>query len=165
MSPVGDEHGPTLPFSWERLGPHLLQEMADAVIVTDREGVIRLWNTGASTIFGVPADQAVGQSLDLIIPERLRQRHWEGYRRVMQTGATRYGRELLAVPATRADGTRLSVEFTIVPLRDEAGKLFGIAAIMRDVTARWQREKELRERLAAYEERSEVQPQPKAHET
>jgi PAS domain S-box-containing protein len=151
-------------FSWERLGPLLLEEMADAVIITDREGVIRLWNTGAGAIFGVPADQAVGESLDLIIPERLRQRHWEGYRRVMQTGVTRYGRELLAVPATRADGTRLSVEFTIVPLRDEAGKLFGIAAIMRDVTARWQREKELRERLATYGERSGVQAQPKTQD-
>ena len=152
-------------FSWERLGPLLLEEMADAVIITDREGVIRLWNTGAGAIFGVPADQAVGESLDLIIPERLRQRHWEGYRRVMQTGVTRYGRELLAVPATRADGTRLSVEFTIVPLRDEAGHLFGVAAILRDVTARWQREKELRERLAAYGERSGGSAHPEAQGT
>ena len=151
-------------FSWERLGPLLLEEMADAVIVTDREGVIRLWNTGAAVIFGVAADQAIGQSLDLIIPERLRQRHWEGYRRVMQTGSTRYGRELLAVPAIRADGTRLSVEFTIVPLRDETGYLFGIAAILRDVTARWQREKELRERLAAYGERSTARAHPERHE-
>jgi PAS domain S-box-containing protein len=91
----------------------------------------------------------MGQPLDLIIPERLRQRHWEGYQRVMATGATRYARELLAVPAVRKDGSRISLEFTITLLHDGDGKLLGAAAIIRDVTAQWQREKALRERLAA----------------
>jgi PAS domain S-box-containing protein len=123
----------------------------DAVIVGNRDGMITLWNGGAERIFGFSAAEAVGQSLDLIVPERLRQRHWEGYRRVMETGRTRYGTELLAVPAVRKDGERLSIEFTVALLRSADGALTGIAAIVRDVTARWQRERELRQRLAALE--------------
>jgi len=97
----------------------------------------------------------VGRTLDLIIPERLRARHWEGYRKVMATGVTRYGRELLKVPGIRKDGTRVSLEFSIVLLRDETGTLLGPAAIIRDVTARWQEEKALKDRLAALEAKGE----------
>jgi PAS domain S-box-containing protein len=93
----------------------------------------------------------VGRTLDLIIPTQLRARHWAGYHQVMATGVTRYSREVLAVPALRQDGTRLSLEFTITLLRDAAGDLLGPAAILRDVTARWQRDKALKERLAALE--------------
>jgi PAS domain S-box-containing protein len=102
-------------------------------------------------MFGYRAEEALGQTLDLIIPEQLRGRHWEGYRRVMATGVTRYGRELLSVPAIRKDGTRLSLEFSILLLRSQTGGVAGVAAILRDVTERWQREKALRERLAALE--------------
>ena len=123
----------------------------DAMIFADRDGVIRLWNAGAEAMFGYRAEEAVGRTLDLIIPARLRARHWAGYRQVMATGVTRYGREVLAVPALRKDGTRLSLEFTIILLRDAAGDLLGPAAILRDVTARWQRDKALKERLAALE--------------
>jgi PAS domain S-box-containing protein len=120
----------------------------EAIIFADRDGIIRLWNGGAEATFGYHAEEAVGQSLDLIIPERLRKRHWEGYQKVMATGVTRYGRELLAVPALRKDGTRISLEFTIVMLRDDTGELVGTAALIRDVTARWQEERALKERLA-----------------
>jgi PAS domain S-box-containing protein len=123
----------------------------EAIIFADQEGFIRLWNAGAEAIFGYRAPEALGQSLDLIIPERLRGRHWDGYRTVMETGVTRYGRELLAVPALRKDGTRISLEFTIVLLRDEGGTPIGAAALIRDVTARWQQEKTFKERLAALE--------------
>lgn len=123
----------------------------DAVIFADRDGIIRLWNGGAEAIFGYRAEEAVGRTLDLIIPERLRARHWAGYRQVMATGVTRYGREVLAVPAQRQDGTRLSLEFTIILVRDTGGDLLGAAAILRDVTARWQRDKALKERLATLE--------------
>ncbi|HLC06386.1 MAG TPA: PAS domain-containing protein, partial [Anaerolineales bacterium] len=97
------------------------------------------------------ADEVLGQSLDLIIPDRLRGRHWDGYREVMATGVTRYGRELLAVPGLRKDGTRISLEFSIALVRGATGDLQGAVAILRDVTARWQQEKAMKERLAALE--------------
>jgi PAS domain S-box-containing protein len=100
--------------------------------------------------------------LDLIIPERQRPRHWEGYRKVMATGETRYGRELLAGPAQRKDGTRISLEFSIALLRDDRGEVLGAAAILRDVTARWEREKTLRARLAEAESGASVRTGPGA---
>lgn len=100
-------------------------------------------------MFEYSADEALGQSLDLIIPERFRARHWDGYRQVMATGVTSYGQRLLAVPAMRKDGQRISIEFSIALLKDEHGEVTGAAAIVRDVTARWQAERELRRRLAA----------------
>lgn len=135
----------------DQLCREIMEGTPDAVIVADREGVIRFWNAGAAAMFGYSAEQALGRSLDLVIPERQRERHWEGYRRVMATGVTRYGQgDLLAVPALRSDGSRISVEFTIVLLRGD-GQPAGAAAVMRDVTERWQRERALRERLAALE--------------
>ena len=130
----------------------ILRAAADAIVYADAEGVIRFWNAGAERIFGYAGAEAVGQSLDLIIPERLRARHWEGFRQVMQTGKSRYGAgDLLAVPARRKDGTRISVEFTIVPLHDAAGRMLGMAAILRDVTQRFNEMKALKEQLAAAE--------------
>jgi PAS domain S-box-containing protein len=126
--------------------------MPEAVIFADRQGVVRLWNRAAETMFGYSADEALGLSLDLIAPERFRARHWEGYRHVMATGVTSYGQRLLAVPATRKDGQRISIEFSIALLKDEHGEVTGAAAVVRDVTARWQAERELRRRLAALEE-------------
>ena len=127
----------------------LLASGADAVVATDRDGIIRHWNPGAERIFGHSAAEAVGQSLDLIIPENLRARHWEGYRHVMQTGQSRYGEgDLLAVPGLRKDGSRVSLEFTVTTIRDEAGEMVGVAAILRDVTARFEEMKALRRKLA-----------------
>jgi PAS domain S-box-containing protein len=128
----------------------IVSASADAVVATDRSGIIRLWNPGAERIFGHSVGQAVGQSLDLIIPERLRAAHWEGWRRVVETGRSRYGDgDLLSVPAIRKDGERISVEFTIVPLKDESGTIVGMAALMRDVTRRFEEMKALRQQLAA----------------
>lgn len=122
----------------------------DAIISADRNGLITFWNTGAERIFGFTAEQAVGESLDLIIPTRLRARHWSGWHRVMETGQSRYGDgDLLAVPAVRQDGTTISVEFTIHILLDVEGNPLGIAATVRDVTARFEETRELRRRLAA----------------
>lgn len=123
----------------------------DAIIFSDRDGLIMLWNSGAKNIFGYSAQEALGQSLDLIIPEKLRARHWDGYRKVIESGSTRYGQELLAVPATRKDGARISIEFSILLIRSSIGEVLGAAAIIRDVTARYQREKALKERLAVLE--------------
>ena len=121
----------------------------DAILFSDNEGIIRLWNRGAEMLFGFSAAEAIDQSLDLIIPERLREVHWQGYHRVMATGETRYGKDLLAVPALHKDGHQLSCEFSIVMLKDAQGKVLGITSIMRDVTERWQREKDLKQQLAA----------------
>ena len=118
----------------------VVEQMPEAVIVSNRAGKIILWNRGAERMFGHSAAEAMGQSLDLIIPERFRARHWEGYHTVMATGVTRYGQELLAVPAIRKDGRRISIEFSIALLRDDNGAPAGAAAIIRDVTARWERE-------------------------
>jgi PAS domain S-box-containing protein len=127
----------------------LLASGSDAIIATDRDGVIRHWNQGAERIFGHTAAEAVGKSLDLIIPEPLRARHWEGYRQTMQTGQSRYGAgDVLAVPGLRKDGSRVSLEFTVAMIRDEAGEMIGIAAILRDVTARFEEMKALRKKLA-----------------
>jgi PAS domain S-box-containing protein len=131
----------------DSLADQIVTATPDAVIVADPEGVIRVWNGGAEAIFGYSETEAIGQTLDLIVPERFRDRHWEGYRRVMSTGETRYGRELLAVPAVRRDGSRISIEFSVALLHDDSGALIGIGAVMRDVTERWERDRALRQEL------------------
>ena len=129
----------------------LVSSMADAIVYADAEGVIRVWNRGATRIFGFAEAEALGRSLDLIVPENLRERHWQGYRATMRTGQSRYGNgQILSVPAARKDGTRVSVEFTIVPFTDNAGRMIGIAAIMRDATARFEELRALRRQLALH---------------
>ena len=129
----------------------IVEHAQDAIILADSDGIIRLWNGGAEAVFGYTAAEAIGQSLDLIIPERLRARHWEGYRRVMETGESRYGRELLSVPGIRKDGARISLEFSIALLTGEGGRPSAIAAILRDITTRWEADRDLRQRLAELE--------------
>ena len=139
----------------ESLAARIVAGSPEAILFADREGVIRLWNAGAEAIFGWTEAETVGRSMDLIIPERLRTRHWDGWKRVMQTGVTRYGGgDLLAVPALRKDGSTISIEFSIQLLRDDAGAILGPVAVIRDVTARWQRDKELRLRLKELEARA-----------
>jgi PAS domain S-box-containing protein len=138
-------------YTHEWLCQQIVENAQDAVIFADREGVIRLWNTGAEYIFGFSPEEAMGQTLDLIVPEKLQERHWEGYHKVMATGVTKYGSDLLAVPAMRSDGSRISVEFTVILLSNEKGRPLGTAALIRDVTERWQEEKKLKKRLAALE--------------
>jgi PAS domain S-box-containing protein len=125
----------------------LVADADDAVIVADAEGAIRFWNRAAERMFGHARDEALGQSLDLIIPEKLRPRHWDGYTRVMATGETEYAGRMLAVPAVRADGERISIEFTVTLLRDGSGGVWGIGAIVRDVTARWEQDRALKREL------------------
>jgi PAS domain S-box-containing protein len=122
----------------------------DAVIYAGRDGRIRLWNGAAETMFGWTAAEATGQSLDLIIPTNLQGRHWAGWDRVMETGVTRYGTEPLTAPGETKDGRRISLEFSIVMLKEgdsPDGAVEGVAAVLRDVTARWEKDRELRRRL------------------
>lgn len=122
----------------------------DAVIYADASGSIRFWNAAATRIFGFSAAEALGERLDLIIPERLRGRHWEGYDKVMGGAESRYGTgSLLAVPALHKDGRQISIEFTILPVHDDSGKLLGIAAYLRDATQRFEEMRALRREIAA----------------
>ena len=143
-----------------RFSERFVRDAPDAIIYADAQGLIQFWNRSAERIFGFPEAEALGQTLDIIIPESLRGRHWQGYRATMQTGNTRYGvGETLAVPAMRRDGQRISIEFTILPFRDDAGRMVGIAAILRDVTVRFEETRALRRQLA---ERSIPPPEPAA---
>lgn len=129
----------------------LARVAGDAVIISDAKGAITFWNSAAERIFGFTEADALGQSLDLIIPERQRQRHWDGYEKTMQTGKTRYGADLLRVPAVHKDGRALSIAFTVALLTAADGTVTGIAAIVRDETSRWTEERKLRRRLAELE--------------
>jgi PAS domain S-box-containing protein len=140
--------------AFEVLAARIVAGAADGVLFTDREGTIRLWNAGAERIFGWTAAEAIGRNMDLIIPDRLRARHWANWGKVMETGQTRYATETLAVPALRKDGAPLSIEFTISLVRDATGAILGPAAIIRDVTARFQRDRELRAKLKELEARA-----------
>jgi PAS domain S-box-containing protein len=129
-----------------------VQAAADGIIAAGADGRIIFWNSAATRIFGFSEAEVLGQSLDLIIPERFRARHWDGYRQVMATGKSKYTADVLRVPATGKDGRSLSIAFTVTLLdTGEGGRT--IAAIVRDESARWNEERELKRRLAELEQR------------
>ena len=136
------------------LAERILDSAGDAVIFADRSGTIRRFNRAAEALFGFSAEEALGQSLDLIIPQRLQQRHWDGYRKTMETGQTRYGNDVLKVPAVHKDGRALSIAFTVALLHSADGALTGIVAVIRDETSRFQEDRNLRKRLAELEARA-----------
>ena len=125
----------------------LVEGAGDAIMVCDAKGAITLWNRAAERIFGFTEAEALGQSLDMIIPQRQRQRHWDGYQKTMETGITKYGADLLRVPALHKDGHTLSIAFTVSMLFSEDREVTGIVAIVRDETARFAEERKLRARL------------------
>jgi PAS domain S-box-containing protein len=129
----------------------LVAGAGDAIVVCDAAGAITLWNRAAERIFGFTAADALGQSLDLIIPPRQRDRHWEGYHKTMATAVTKYGADVLRVPALHKDGHTLSIAFTVAMLFSDDRKVTGIAAIVRDETKRFTEERELRKRLVEAE--------------
>ena len=130
------------------LAEAILSANSDAIIAADKEGVIVFWNPGAERIFGYASTDAIGRSLDIIIPARLRKRHWDGYHRVMESGESRYGHgDILAVPGIKKDGNQISIEFTITPMRDETDQLVGLIAILRDVTKRFEEIRALKRKL------------------
>lgn len=130
----------------------LVAAIGDAVVISDADGRIVTWNPAAERIFGFTQAEALGQTLDLITPERHRRRHWDGYAKTMRTGETRYGTSLLKVPALHKDGRALSIAFTVAMLHGAEGEVTGIAAIIRDETERFQEERALRRRVAELEE-------------
>lgn len=129
----------------------LVEAVGDAIVVCDASGAITLWNPAAERIFGFAESEALGQSLDLIIPERQRQRHWDGYSKTMQTGQTRYGNDVLRVPALHKDGRPLSIAFTVAMLYSAEKTVTAIIAVVRDDTTRFSEERSLRKRLAELE--------------
>jgi PAS domain S-box-containing protein len=131
----------------------IIAKVGDAIIAADAKGAIRLWNAAAAQMFGYSEEEALGQSLDIIIPERLRKRHWEGYDKTMATGTTRYGNDVLRVPATHRDGRAMSIAFTVAMLFTPAGEVSAIVAVMRDETTRFNEERALKKRLAELEAR------------
>ena len=140
------------------LAKAILSTRSDAIVAADRESIIRFWNPGAERLFGYSRDEVIARPLDLIIPARLRQLHSEGYRRVMETGESRYSEgDVLSVPAVRKDGATISVEFTVVPLLDD-GQTIGMAAIMRDVTKRFDEMRALKRKLAEVASTSTKKP-------
>jgi len=130
-----------------RIAERIVADALDAIIYAGRDGTIRLWNRGAEVMFGWSAQEAEGKSLDIIIPEKHRPAHWRGWDRVMASGETKYGSDPLSVPGIRKDGSTLSLDFTIVMLTDEGGEVGGVAAILRDVSKRWQETRELRRQI------------------
>jgi PAS domain S-box-containing protein len=129
----------------------LVESIGDAVMVSDANGAITLWNPACERMFGFTEAEALGRSLDLIIPQRQQGRHWEGYHKTMATGITRYGNDTLRVPAVHKDGHTLSIAFTVALLHAPDGKVKGIAAVVRDESKRFAEERELRKRLTELE--------------
>ena len=136
----------------------LVSAMGDAVVVSDADGLITLWNTAAERLFGYTEAEALGQSLDLMIPERLRARHWEGYQKTMETGITRYGAEVLQVPAIDKAGRSFSIAFTVALLHAADGTVSGIAAVIRDDTRRFERDRAQRRRISELERQAPGAP-------
>jgi PAS domain S-box-containing protein len=130
----------------------ILDGSPDAILICDSAGMVRYWNGASERVFGFPVTEALGVSMNLIIPERLRARHWAGWEAAMRTGTTRYDEgQLLAVPALHKDGRQISIEFSIQLVKDAGGQIRWVVAIIRDVTKRFSREKDMRAQLKAFE--------------
>lgn len=129
----------------------LVEAVGDAVIASDPGGAITLWNPAAERMFGHTEAEALGKSLDIIIPQRQQQRHWDGYNKTMETGQTRYGHDVLRVPAVHKDGHTLSIAFTVALLHSPDGKVSAIVAVVRDESARFAEDRNLKKRLTELE--------------
>ena len=129
----------------------LVNAVGDAVIAADASGAIIFWNPAATRLFGYTQVEAMGQSLDLITPQRHQKRHWEGYHKTMQTGQTKYGHDVLKVPAVHKDGQALSIAFTVALLHSSDQKVSSVVAVIRDETDRFAEERNLRKRLTELE--------------
>ncbi|MGC1172446.1 PAS domain-containing protein [Polaromonas sp.] len=138
----------------------LVEAVGDAIVASDASGAITLWNPAAQRMFGFTEKEALGQSLDIIIPQRQQQRHWDGYQKTMATGQTKYGNDVLRVPAVHKDGHGLSIAFTVALLYTQDKKVSAIVAVIRDETTRFAEDRNLRKRLMELE--SQLAPQTSA---
>ena len=140
----------------------LVAAVGDAVMVCDAEGAVLLWNPACERMFGHSAAEVMGKSMDMIIPERLRKRHWDGYHKTMASGVTKYGTDVLRVPAVDKQGRSMSIAFTVAMLHTPDGKVSAIASVIRDETSRFNDDRALRKRLAELEAQLAAQPQVEA---
>jgi PAS domain S-box-containing protein len=138
----------------------LVNAVGDAIIASDAGGAIILWNPAAERMFGYSEEEALGRTLDLITPERLRARHWAGYHHSMATGTTKYGSDLLRVPAAHKDGRAMSIAFTVAMLFGADAQVSAVVAVIRDETVRFNDERALRKRLAEAEAKLEAETHP-----
>lgn len=129
----------------------LVEAVGDAIVASDAGGAIVLWNPAAERMFGFTENEALGQSLDIIIPQRQQPRHWDGYHQTMATGKTRYGNDVLRVPAVHKDGHNLSIAFTVALLHTPDNQVSAIVAVIRDETSRFAEERNLKKRLTELE--------------
>jgi PAS domain S-box-containing protein len=142
----------------------IVEQVADAIIFADRQGTIRVWNGGAEAVFGHTADEALGRSLDLIIPERLRAAHWAAFDKALETGRTKYGRQAMTTRSMKKDGTKLYVDLSFALVTDAGGQMLGSVAMARDVTARHAAAAEARERAAKPEQQVKALSTPPSGE-
>lgn len=126
----------------------ILRCMPEALIFSDLEGIIRLWNPGAESVFGFTSAESIDQSLDLIIPERLRKAHWEGFQKAITRGGTIPGRRSAITRALHKSGEQIYVDMSFAMVKNQAGKMIGSMAVARDATARYLEEKNIRRQLA-----------------
>ena len=137
----------------------LVAAVGDAIVASDASGAMTLWNPAAERMFGFTEQEALGQSLDLIIPQRQQQRHWDGYHKTMETGVTKYGNDVLRVPAVHKDGHTLSIAFTVALLHAPDGNVSAIVAVIRDESSRFAEDRVMRKRLTELESQIAAQGQ------
>jgi PAS domain S-box-containing protein len=129
----------------------LIEQLADAVVFADRDGLIRVWNAGAESVFGYSAHEVLGRRLDVLIPERLRSAHWAAFDAAIETGLMKHGRESMTTRSIRKDGSDLYVDLSFALVKDSSGHVLGSVAVARDITSRFRTDKESRKRIAELE--------------
>lgn len=129
----------------------LVASVGDGIMAADASGAITLWNPACERMFGFTEADALGKSLDLIIPQRQQKPHWDGYHKTMATGITKYGNDVLRVPAVHKDGHTLSIAFTVSMLHYADGKVSAIVAVIRDESVRFAEDRLLRKRVMELE--------------
>ncbi len=145
-----------------QLANTLMEQSPDAVIYAGMDGLIVVWNAAAERVFGHTAQAAIGQNLDIIIPEQFRNAHWTGYDRALAAGETKYRGQALTTRATRADGETIYVDLGFEIIKDAAGTVTGAMATARDVTERFARDRETRRELRELREAAKGATSPSA---
>jgi PAS domain S-box-containing protein len=123
------------------LGDRIIEDVADALIYADRSGAIVRWNRASHVLFGYSAEEAIGSSLELIIPEHLRTAHWKGFDAAIASGTTKLQGRPTLTRALHKSGRKLYIEMTFALVKDSNGEVLGSVAIARDVTERVERER------------------------